>query len=90
MFSYVCTSCGYEGKRRVFKPGRKRTEVLIWALLFFPGPFYTAWRIAARTFSCPNCGKASMVRTNSERGISYLFEQEVELSKPLDDDLRRF
>jgi hypothetical protein len=68
MTQFICTNCGYEGKRKGIKPGSTTMEVLIWVTLFFPGPLYTLWRILGKRMVCPQCNEATMVKTNSPLG----------------------
>lgn len=82
MAECVCLKCGYEGRPRIEKPGKKSIEVIMWTVFMVPGPFYTAWRIAARKKYCPHCGAVGMVSTRSEKGIIFLYEQDQKLFNP--------
>ena len=44
MSDYICTSCGYEGRRLSVKPGSRGMEIFLWAALMVPEPFYSSWR----------------------------------------------
>jgi hypothetical protein len=50
-------------------PGKGSTELILWVVLLFPGPFYTLWRrVLGKKWSCPQCEKRGMVSVKSKVG----------------------
>lgn len=90
MTEYLCTACGYEGRRNILKRGSRGMEIFLWAVLMFPGPFYSAWRMITRKITCPHCGKATMVRASGEAATIYRHEQDLLLFPERDEIFKRF
>src|SRR4051812_23680357 len=65
---YICTHCGWEGDRKRRLRGSKTMEVMIWSVLFFPGPIYSVWRRTGKQDTCPNCQLPGLVKLNSDAG----------------------
>ena len=80
MTDYICTQCGYEGRRKTKKKGSTSIEVLLWVVFLIPGPFYSLWRIFSKEYICPMCEDKSMVPVNSALGQRKLQILEDEIS----------
>ena len=79
MAAYICTVCGSEGKGRKTKRGSGKTEMIIWTVLLFPGPFYSAWRRIALQRICTHCSAPAMVKMNSDAGWITRRKVDIEL-----------
>ena len=97
MTEFICTACGWEGNRRRLKRGSKAVEIMIWSILFFPGPLYSIWRRIGVDKHCPNCHMPSLVRTTSDVGRMMQRKLDVELGliapirdKPKTDGITSF
>lgn len=73
---FICTSCGHIGLGRDTMPGHRATELLLWILLFFPGPVYSAWRHMNRTLVCSKCGHNDIIPVDTPQGDT-LFNQQM-------------
>lgn len=90
MVEYVCTLCGYEGRRRCEKRGSKGMEIFIWSVLLIPGPLYSLWRRCGLKAYCPHCGAQSMVKSTSDEGITFLHEQDKKLIGEMPQEWKKF
>ena len=80
MTDYICTQCGYEGRRKTKKKGSTSIELLLWVVFLIPGPFYSLWRIFSKEYVCPICEDKSMVSVKSALGQRKLQILEDEIS----------
>ncbi len=80
MSEYVCTSCGYVGRRKEVKPGSRLVELLLWTVLLIPGPFYSAWRFFNKKYICVHCGEDTVFAVGSAIGRRKIEEIEKEIS----------
>lgn len=87
MADYICTSCGYQGKKKAILPGSGTTELVLWIVFLIPGPFYSIWRrIIGRKWGCPQCGNQAMVPLDSLAGKAKLNEIEQDIAP---DELKK-
>ena len=88
MAEYICTNCGYQGKKRSILPGSGTVELILWVVLLFPGPFYSLWRrVLGRKWGCPQCEKPeTMFSVGSKVGKLKLEEVSGDIS---DDELSK-
>lgn len=69
---YVCTTCGFIGKRRKRTRGSFLLEVFLWLLFLLPGLVYTIWRSMSKEKICPQCENPTMIPADSPMGQKFL------------------
>ncbi len=72
MVDYICTACGYVGHPKVLLRGSRSVEIGIWAMLIFPGPFYSFYRHCGARRFCTHCGTEGMLSTKSLEGFELM------------------
>jgi len=78
---FICTNCGYQGKRRAIKPGSRGMEIILWVVFLIPGPFYTLWRMLGKKWKCPQCEQINtMFSVGSKLGKLKLDEINSDIS----------
>lgn len=73
---FICPQCKMIGYGKNHMPGNRITEILLWVLLFFPGPVYSAWRHCNQTLRCFKCDNPDIIALNSIKG-EKLFKQSL-------------
>lgn len=80
MTDYICTNCGYQGRRRAIKAGSRGMEIFLWVVFLIPGPFYSLWRILAAKKGCVQCSETTMVSAHSLLGKVKMQEINKDIS----------
>lgn len=71
---FVCTACGYVGKRDRIKKGNLLVEIFLWLFFLVPGLIYSVWRLSSKYDVCPNCKKPSLIPASSPMGRKLIEE----------------
>lgn len=65
---HICPNCGNIGAPKWLMRGSTRMEIIIWVVLFFPGPFYSFWRRLGAERKCNFCGYVGMLPLTTLEG----------------------
>jgi ribosomal protein S27AE len=65
---FVCTTCGYVGKRKKVAKGSFLLELFLWLFFILPGVIYSVYRLSTKQKVCPKCGNATMIPTDTPAG----------------------
>lgn len=71
----ICTLCGYTGSPKKKTKGNFLIEVILWLFFIIPGLIYSIWRLSNKQETCPKCGNASMIPSDSPQGQKLAAEQ---------------
>jgi len=67
--SYICTTCGHIGLPDRITKGSFLIELALWLFFIVPGLIYSMWRLTTKHYACPKCGNASMIPSDTPRGV---------------------
>lgn len=65
-----CKTCGTVATSKTSIKGSIFIEIVLWLCLIIPGLIYSLWRGTTRHQTCPACGSADLVPTNSPIAIA--------------------
>lgn len=74
---FICAQCKHIGLGRNIMPGQRVTEILLWVLLLFPGPIYSAWRHMNQKLVCAKCGHHDLIGLDTAQGDA-LFKRHMQ------------
>lgn len=80
---FLCTACGYAGKRKKMVKGSIGIELVLWLFFLIPGLIYSLWRLSNVYYICPSCQAQNIIPVTSPLAKKFLSDlQQKEAAPP--------